>query len=290
MLSKRVFLIIAGAAMLGACSDKQSMEVYTPDKNEIVLNVLHPQQATRVTDSSFDVDDKIGVYVTQNDAELQLAGNEVNNEPFIYKGNVWAAMRKVYWNEGQHNIYAYYPYTSDVNDIADYNFCVQTDQSTDEAYTQSDFLWASAKDVEASDNAVDMLFEHKMSRVIVMLEKGEEFEGDIPDNTEVYIYSTTPYAVVDLSTGDAAKNTYMSPETIKCKQLTNDTYTAIIVPQSITSQVPLVEIIIGDVSYLMYGKISFRPGYSHTMTVTLNHNPEKVKIEIGGELDDWNWK
>lgn len=287
MLSRRLLLVIAVATMLGACSKEQSAEVYTPDQNEIVLNMLHPQHTTRVSDSSFDVDDKIGVYVTQSDAELQLAGNVVNNELFVYRGDVWASMRKVYWNEGKHNIYAYYPYSNSVNDIVDFDFCVQTDQSTDEAYSQSDFLWASAKDVQASDGAVDMLFEHKMSRVIVKLVKGEEFEGEIPDNAEVYIDSTTPYAVVDLSTGDAANNAFMSPQTIRCKQLSNDTYTAIIVPQSLTSQVPLVEIIIGDVSYLMYGKISFRPGYSHTITVTLNHNPEKVKIEIGGDLGDW---
>jgi hypothetical protein len=38
----------------------------------------------------------------------------------------------------------------------------------------------------------------------------------------------------------------------------------------------------------MEGKISFRQGYMHTMTVTLNQNPDQVKIEIGGNIGGWN--
>jgi len=37
----------------------------------------------------------------------------------------------------------------------------------------------------------------------------------------------------------------------------------------------------------MEGKISYKPGYRHTITVTLDKNPEKIKIEIGGEISGW---
>lgn len=288
MLSKRLFLCVAIAALLGACGKEVSPQGYVPEQNEIVLNMLLPNQSTRVTETSFETNDEIGVYVTLNDRDLQLAGNEVNNEPFVYKNKMWASQRKVFWNEGLHNVYAYYPYTKNVNDIEDFSFRVQLDQSSDEGYSMSDFLWATTTDVTASAEPVNMYFEHKLSRVIVKLVKGDKFEGDIPDDIKVYIYSTVPDAVVDLSTGDAAKDTFKSPETIRCKRIFGDTYSAIIVPQSLTSQVPLVEVVMGEVSYLMYGKISFRPGYSHTITVTLNQNPEQIKIEIGAGVGGWN--
>lgn len=288
MSVKKSFLIAAMAVALCACEKEKSGNVaYVPDENEIQLNLIHPDAQTRVTDAGFESDDQIGVYVTASDAPLQLAGNEVNNELFTYNGSSWTSARKVYWNEGTHNVYAYYPYSSSVNDVVDYSFRVQTDQSTQEAYYQSDFLWASSTGVSASADPVPMQFEHKMSKVVVKLLKGEAYEGDIPADAEVYIMSTVPQAVVDLSTGDAAKDNFASTESIKCMKLADGEYSAIVVPQSLTSRRPLVEVIVGSVSYLMDGKISFRQGYMHTMTVTLNQNPEQIKIEIGGDMSDW---
>ena len=287
MSVKKIFLIAAMAAAVCACEKESNVSVYVPDAGEIQLDMLHPDQKTRVTDAVFDVDDEIGVYVTASDAELQLAGNQVNNEPFTYNGTSWTSARKVYWNKGSHNVYAYYPYSKSVNDVEDYSFRVQTDQSTAEAYSQSDFLWAGAMNVAASATPVPMHFEHKMSKVVVKLVKGEKFEGDIPADAEVYIMSTVPQAVVDLSTGDAAKDNFASAESIKCRKIAPGEYSAIVVPQSLTSRRPLVEVIVGPVSYLMEAKISFRQGYEHTMTVTLNQNPDQIKIEIGGNASGW---
>lgn len=287
MSVKKIFLIAAMAAAVCACEKESNVSVYVPDAGEIQLDMLHPDQKTRVTDAGFDADDKIGVYVTASDAELQLAGNQVNNEPFTYNGTSWTSARKVYWNKGSHNVYAYYPYSKSVNDVVDYSFRVQTDQSTAEAYSQSDFLWAGVMNVAASATPVPMHFEHKMSKVVVKLVKGEKFEGDIPADAEVYIMSTVPQAVVDLSTGDAAKDNFASAESIKCRKIAPGEYSAIVVPQSLTSRRPLVEVIVGPVSYLMEAKISFRQGYKHTMTVTLNQNPDQIKIEIGGNASGW---
>jgi hypothetical protein len=38
----------------------------------------------------------------------------------------------------------------------------------------------------------------------------------------------------------------------------------------------------------MEGKISYRPGMRHTISVTLDQNPEQIKIEIGGSIEGWN--
>jgi hypothetical protein len=60
-----------------------------------------------------------------------------------------------------------------------------------------------------------------------------------------------------------------------------------VVPQNITTRRPLVEVISGGVSYLMEGKISLKPGMRHTITVTLDKNPEQTKIDIGGSIEGW---
>lgn len=286
---KRIVYMMAAAMAIAfaACNNESENPVYTPDKGEIQLKMMHPSQS-RVTDTFFEDTDSIGVYVTTSDADLQLAGNEVNNALFTYNGLSWTAKQKVYWNKGEHNVYAFYPYSKEVNDVVDYSFSVQTDQSSEWGYMHSDFLFASVLDVAAANDPVAMQFAHKMSNVIVKLEKGENFEGDIPVNAEVYILSTVPHAVIDLSTGDAAKDSYGEQAAIRCRKINNTQYQAVVVPQNLTSRRPLVEVVIGEVSYLMEGKITYRPGMRHTIVVTLDQNPDQIKIEIGGEMDTWN--
>lgn len=286
-MMKKIFILAVGAMMMAACSnDETNAPTYVADEGEIQLQFLHPG-ATRATDTQFENTDQIGVYVTAADAQLQIGGNEVNNELFTYNGTSWTSARKVYWNDGTHNVYAYYPYTTSVNDIQDYSFTVQADQSTAEGYTRSDFLWAGRQDVAASASPVSMQFAHKLTSVVVKLEKGDNYSGDIPATTEVYIHSTVTKAVIDLSTGDAAKDDYAGTGSVKCRQVSASEYRAIVVPQNITTRRPLVEVISQGVSYLMEGKISLKPGYRHTITVTLDKNPEQTKIDIGGEIGNW---
>ena len=287
MRTTKIFLAAMTMIVMAACNNDEE-QVFTPSEGEIQLQFVHPSAQTRATDTSFENSDQIGVYVTTTDNALQLGGNAVNNELFTFNGTSWTSPRKVYWNGGQHNVYAYYPYSKTVNDVEDYQFDVQTDQSTAEGYTKSDFLWASVKDVAASNSAVKMQFNHKLSCVNVELVKGESYQGDIPQNTEVYIYNTVTSALISLSSGDACKDSYASASKIRCFQESVTKYKAIVVPQSLLSRRPLVEVVIGNVSYLMEGTISYKPGMRHTITVTLEQNPEQIKINIGGEIGDWN--
>ena len=290
---KRLLVYAAAAMVLAACNnDEVTEQKFFADEREIQLDFIHPGN-TRTTDTQFEAKDCIGVYVTAEGEALQIGGNEVNNELFTYNGTSWTSKRKVYWNEGKHDVYAYFPYAKTVNDIENYSFTVQADQNaTADAdgltgYTKSDFLWASIKSVAASNSPVKMKFGHKMSNVVVKLIKGENYSGEISSATEVYIHSTVTKASIDLSTGDVSKDDYAGTGSIRCRQLSATEYTACVVPQNITSRRPLVEVITGGVSYLMEGKISLKPGYRHTITVTLAKNPEKIKIEIGGEIVGW---
>ncbi len=285
---KKIWMIAVGALMMAACSSDETVEQqsFVADKGEIQLLFVHPSQ-TRATETSFVDTDEIGVYVTAADEALQIGGNEVNNELFTYNGTSWTSKRHVYWDKGQHNVYAYYPYTKTVNDVENYAFELQADQNTPDGFTKSDFLWAGKKDVTASATAVSMTFAHKMSCVVVQLQKGEYYTGEISDDTEVYIHSTVTKAVIDLSTGDAGKDDYSGTGSVRCKQKSATEYTAIVVPQNITTRRPLVEVITGGVSYLMEGKISLKPGMRHTITVTLDKNPEQTKIDIGGTIEGW---
>ena len=285
---RKIWILAVGALLMAACSNDETNEAaYVADQGEIQLQFLHPGAQTRATETQFEADDQIGVYVTTGGAALQIGGNVVNNEPFVYNGTAWTSKRKAYWNEGENDVYAYYPYTKTVNNVEDFVFEVQADQSTAAGYTQSDFLWAGKKGVAASNSPVAMQFAHKLANVVVKLEKGENYTGDIAADAQVYILGTVTKATIDLSTGDAGKADYAGTGTVRCLQKSAAEHTAIVVPQSITTRRPLVEVVTGGVSYLMEGKISLKPGVRHTISVTLDKDPEQTKIDIGGEIVGW---
>lgn len=292
MKMMKFLLLVATMAALSACS-KDHVPAVTEEGNVIRFVAMHPSQ-TRVTDTNFEVNDTIGVYITASDAPLQLGGNEMNNEKFIYDGSSWNSSRKMYWNEGLHDVYAYYPYVKNINDVEDFTFVVSLDQNTAASagklggYEASDFLWASAMAVEGSSEPVSLKFSHRMSKVLVRLTKSEDYEGDFPSDIEVYIHNTVPVASISLSTGDVSKDIYAGAETIKTRKLSSSEYTACLVPQNIETRRPLVEVVTSGVSYLMEGKISLKQGYMHTIVIELSKNPDQTKIEIGGGIGGWN--
>ncbi len=285
----RMWMAAAIVAFTASCSNDDMNDIVGDGRPEIALNPLYP--STRVTDTNFEAKDRIGVFMVAENADLQIGGNELNNELFAYDGSAWKSQRKAYWNEGRHDIYAYYPYSQIVEDVDNYEFTVSGDQSAEvdgvSGYEASDFLWASAKGVSASASPVPMKFSHCMSRVKVKLEKNEDYSGEIPSDCEVFIHNMIPTALVDLQTGGVEASPYVGVNSVKCRKLSNVEYVACIVPQRIATRRPIVEVTTGNVSYLLEGTISLKQGYQSTVTVTLSKNPQQVAIEIGGSMGSW---
>lgn len=124
-------MLLAGAAatMMTACNSEDAPGQSNTGKKEIAFLCEYPG-GTRATDTQFENSDRIGVFITESDAMLQIGGNVLNNEQFSYNGSSWTSARKVYWDAGTFNVYAYYPYAKSVNDTEDYSFEIQADQST----------------------------------------------------------------------------------------------------------------------------------------------------------------
>lgn len=282
---------------LSSCAD-QTME---PDLNpsngkvEMAFTFSHPSQlqSSRATETSFEKGDVVGLYVSQSGNPLEVSGNTVNNQALTFTGSEWTASRKLYWDDGQFDVFAYYPYTDVVSSISDFPFEVALDQRGNQVtvpngYESSDFLFASAKTVTASANPVNMQFRHIMSKVSVRLIKGEDYEGDIPDNATVYLHNTVTSAGIDLSVGVATKNPRGQRHTITAHQNGTTSFSAIVVPQRLENRVPLIEVVMNGVSFLYESKFVFKPGVHHLVNLVVDKNPEQIKIEIGGEITDWN--
>ena len=277
---------------LASCSNDDSTEAPKSAKDTpMTFDVIHPSQ-TRATATEFENGDKIGVYIAKADAPLEIGGNTLNNEPLTLTSGTWTPSQNLYWDEGTYNAYAYYPYMS-VTSIEDQPVSVATDQSkgaTDgekSAYEASDLLYAQAKGLTASTSPVTLSFRHIMSKLTIRLVKGEDFEGDMPTDAEIYIHNTVPTATLDISAGIVTRDVKGKTSTIKARQESDFQFGAIIVPQRLDNRVPLVEVIMKGVSYLFESKFLFKPGVDHLVNLVITDNPEQVKIEVGGEVENW---
>ena len=283
-----------------SCGQEETAGSKETERNDVMqFRIAHPSQqqaapASRATETDFETNDRIGLFVCGENEPLQVGGNYVNNASLTYNGTTWTPARPIYWNDGSYDVYAYYPFSSPILSTDEMEFRVAADQSatgTTDAlggYEASDFLWASAKKQTAGNDAVALKFKHCMSKLTVRLIKGEDYEGDeLPQDAEVFIHNTVPNATIDLAAGIATKTLYGTEATLKAKAAGDNRYTAIVVPQRITNRRPLVEVVMRGVSYLMESSFVFKSGMHHIVSLTITKNPEQVKIEIGGEIENW---
>ena len=297
---KKTYIPFLLVAALTACQEG-NLTPETPVVSDVMsFDVLAPGPQTKVTDNVFDASDAIGLYVTDYVAvdtpmPLQISGNRVNNMTLTFDGAAWTPEKTIYWGDGKSDVYAYYPYMTEVQDVESQYFEVAADQSGD-AYEASDLLWAKAEGVKQTDGAVSLQMQHVMSKLTVKIVAGEDYVGSLPDDASVLLHSTVTGARVDLSKGSVSKDPYSGAKSIMMKKLGIRTfegvdavvYEAIVVPQMLENSVPLLEINSKSVSYLLEDPFNFRPGVAYTYTATLNTSTTAIKVEIGCELEDWN--
>ena len=265
-MKKSIYLIIAAAALI-SCSKSEPAEV---NADELRFDISYP--ATKATASSFEKGDAISLYAVEYAAD----------------GPSWTPERKLFWSERPCDFYGIYPYQN-VTSIESYPFSVATDQSGD-GYEASDLLYAYTQNVSRLAGAVSLQFQHIMSKLVVKLEKGPKFEGKIPDDVVAHIYNTNVECTANFITGSVEKNAFGAKNTITMKKLSNEQFEAILVPQNLERSTPLIELTMGGIAYLLDYSLSFRAGYVHTVTITLNTSPDQEQIEISIDPSVNPWK
>ena len=282
-------VIYLAAALLAATSC--SKEEGNSDNGQLLLAPALPNMS-KATETEFESGDRFGIYAVEykEDAPLplQLSGNWANNSMALYDGTNWSISPVIWWNNASKlDVIAYYPYNSNPNSVDNYLFTIEEDQR-ESGFTLSDLMWAKAKGAERSAGAVALNFRHKLSRLDIKLIRGDDFEGDIPADAVVRVMGTVSSAIMDMESGGIEKNPQGKEMTITAHQRGVGEYSAIIVPQKILNQIPLVEILVNNVSYLVSSRFIFEEGVRHTLNITLNSDPNKILITIGGGIEDWN--
>ena len=269
-----IYMALTALALASCGEDTLPTDETATDKGvEMKLLMSHPSNKAPTASSYFEAGDKVGLFVSEDGKPLEVGGNVVNNEALTFNGNEWTAAKTLYWDEGLYNVYAYHPYIGRVSSIEDQPFSVSLDQRTEKT--------ATALGVRASDEPVQLVFRHIMSKITIRLVKGEDFEGEMPKNATVYVHNTVTEATIDLQAGVATRHAKAPRQTITAHHDGDNLYSAIVVPQRIENRMPFIEVIMNNMSYLYESKFLFKPGMEHFVNLIIPNNPNSTKIEIG---------
>ena len=279
--------------ILASCTKDQIQQNSLNDEIRFNVSVSgHSTPLSRATATAFEQNDAISLYAVEYDGAeampLQIGGNFFNNEKLTYNGSTWSASSPLYWADDACDFYAFYPYQAHIASVEKYPFEVASDQNGD-GYENSDLMFAKTENVSKTDGEVNLQFGHMMSKCRVVIEKGPNFEGDIPDDIVAHIYNTVVECTVDWTKGSVIKDAFGAKSTITMKKISNELFEAVLVPQNIERRTPLIELTMGGIAYLLETSLSFRPGYVHTLTVTLNTSPDQEQIEIAIDPSIHNW-
>ena len=304
-MKRTIICSLALLLTLTACQERSLQQ--EGHAREMKIAVLAPGVHTRVSATSFEADDRIGLFVTDfiDDATpmpLQISGNRATNIAATFDGTAWNTAKTVYWGSGKSDVYAYYPYIENISEIDNQFFAVFEDQNTRRSeaglggYEASDLLWAKAEGVSSAGGAVTLPMKHLMSKLTVRIVAGEDYIGSLPSDASVLLHNTVTGARIDFAGGSVVKDPYSGAKSINMRKLgvrTSDgveavVFEAIVVPQMLETSVPLLEINSKSVSYLLEDSFNFRPGVAYTYTATLNTSTTAIKVEIGCEIEDWN--
>lgn len=293
-MKKIILFSVALCALFTSCSKGSEGIVPDPvppsiESKKIPISIS--TQITRATDTDFERDDKVGLYVVNYNGStsgtLVSSGNHVDNMRFTYSGS-WTPDQEIYWKDEstKADFYIYYPYTTNISNISALPVSVLTNQTTEDNYKASDFLWGKTAGIAPTKNAVSMMVKHLTSNIIIKLVPGDGYSVDDLATAKIEICGLKTNATVNLTNGEITA-TGISADITPINETTQ--YRALVIPQNVTG-IDLVRIKIGDNTYLLNQTINLLPNRQYTSTITINRSSQGINIGIGEwEEDDMDY-
>ena len=282
---KKLFILAIAICTLLSCSKGNLISHI----EKIPINISVGQQ-TRANDTTYENGDEVGIYVVNYDGStagsLEEEGNQVDNMRFEYNGGAWTPDASIYWKDKSTSadFYAYYPYNASAN-VSAHSFSVQADQSTEDAFWASDFLWGKTTKVSPTKNAVPIETNHSLSRILVDIKPGNGFTAEswATATKSVKICDVKTSATIDLSTGIATA-TGNNGEIIPlaaAKTGTTLSYKAMMIPQVVADNSKLVVVTVDGVDYVYRKGFTFKANTQHKFTIKVNKSGSSVDVTIG---------
>lgn len=253
-------------------------------RREIKIDASVNALMTKATDTGFDANDCIGLFVVNcgdgnTGNELKSSGNHVDNMRFKYNGT-WTSDSHVYWKDDvtHADFYLYYPYRANIGDVRAMPFSVNADQSTENKYKESELLIGSTKNVAPTERSVNVNVSHALSQIMITVAAGNGFTAGslAASDVRVTVNGLKTSATVDIAT--AAVNATGEPQSIK-PWLNGGAYKALVVPQTV-AETNLITVSVDGRDYNLNKDFTFVGGKSHKFTVTVSKTSSGINVGI----------
>ena len=199
------------------------------------------------------------------------------------------------------DIYVYSPFisgTAELNTLTAVSFNTQQDQTSEDNYIASDFVWGKKTGVTNTDAAstINVPLDHKCSKININIAGGTgvalsslvgasitlddvNHAGSIDLTTGTVTEATTPStADLTFTTATAATGTFASDNTKNCY-----TASAVIIPQTITAKDLTITLAGGTTTYKYSLTKTFVAGTAYTFDITVN----AAGLTITTSLSNW---
>jgi endonuclease G len=289
-MKTNLILVPAISLFFIACTKETIEPVTTPTqsaKTEMKIS-FSAQQATKVMDEKFEINDEVGVFITNQGNTLAVSNNYEDNVKHTYNSSLsWTSAKTLYWDndETKYDFYAYYPYSS--NASTSYSFTVKEDQSQLTDYKGSELLWGVSKAVSPieKDGSVTIPMKHSMSCAVIKVTLGNGFSSTTTASVKLKDINTT--TILNLSDGKTSTNSNQK-DVIPLTTEENE-FTALIPAQTISDGTPLLGITVDNKEYILRSGCTFEQGKKHIVTVNVSKQSSGMNINIskwenGGEI------
>ena len=178
-----------------------------------------------------------------------------------------------YYPAGTQNIdiAAYYPATAGTS------FTVATDQMPDASYKASDLMFASVTNQAKQAEAVNLTFEHKLTKLCVNITAGE----GVSSITSVSVLQVKPTVSFNQATGEVGEASGDATSIAVSNQ-----GAAVIPAQTITGGLLSIETDKGTATYSVPAGKAFEAGHYYTMNITVNLRAVGANTDITGWISE----
>ena len=257
--------MFSGALLALACQKGDMNRTDKPSAAGLPIQV--EPVITRATETDFENDDAIGLTVSRE------SGTYATNEKLVFDGTRFSGSL-VWYAEGTDaaSLSAYSPWQESGVPTS---FTVQADQSAGTA--SSDFLAASKTGVLPSANAVAMVFQHRLTRLVIKVQNntGKAIDGITVGGARLAANLSEDFtATVDPSAA-------VTP--VKARNAAEKTWHAILPPQTVSLSVKVESELSLPEQYLAEAQLQGGKQYSVGIVV----NPDGLKVTLSGAIDNW---
>jgi hypothetical protein len=281
-MNTKTLMTLIPAALLALACGKTAPAPENPDpvkpQETVKIPINIATAVTKVTDTGYEADDAIGLFVVNQPGDLLQSGNHADNAKFAYDGEKWAADNQLYWADDKTSadFYAYYPYSASAT-VDGHSFSVQQDQSTQDGYKASEFLAGSKKGVAPTPDPVLISTDHIMSCLRIELKAGTGWTDSDINAAGVVITGLQNNAKINLADGTVTADGNVAD--ITPLPLGEGVYKALVVPQTVDNA-DLIKIKVGNNDYVLKTSVTFVSGKQHKCTIVIDRTSEGINISI----------